>query len=247
MDAKVGDWVVTPRHGKPVEINALWYNALRVSEALATRFGDVEFSERADRYAGQVAEVFGETFWNEETGCLFDVINPDSNDGSIRPNQILALSLPHRLLNNARERQILDVVERELVTPRGLRSLSPGHPSYAGHYGGDQQCRDGAYHQGTVWGWLIGPFVSAYVRVNGETVQARERAAEFVAPFRSHLYEAGLGQISEIFDGDAPHAPRGCYAQAWSVGEVLRCYVEDILGVCPEPWYDRESIAQTGA
>jgi predicted glycogen debranching enzyme len=244
MDAKVGDWTVTPRHGKPVEINALWYNALCVAEALATRFGDAEFESRAAGYAASVKEVFEETYWNKETNCLYDVVSPAGKDGAIRPNQILALSLPFRLVSVQRERQILDVITQELVTPRGLRSLAANHPSYAGHYGGDQYSRDWSYHQGMVWGWLIGPFVSAYVRVNGQTEDARIRAAAFVAPFQTHLYEAGVGQISEIFDGDAPHTPRGCYAQAWSVAEVLRCYTEDILGGCPEPWYtDKRSVA----
>ena len=236
MDAKVDDWVVTPRHGKPVEINALWYNALRIAEGLATCFGDTSFAERAGAYADRVAEIFQQAYWNEETGCLFDVIGASGNDAAIRPNQILALSLPHTLLDTGRQHRVLDIVERKLVTARGLRSLSPDDASYSGHYGGDQHSRDGAYHQGTVWGWLIGPFVTGYIRTHGNTEEARDRAADFVDPFRTHLYESGIGQISEIFDGDSPHTARGCYAQAWSVGEVLRCYVEDILGECPTSW-----------
>jgi predicted glycogen debranching enzyme len=247
MDAKVGDWVVTPRHGKPVEINALWYNALRIAEGLSAKFGDPVFGAISGDYAAAVAGTFEKQYWNDETDCLFDVVG-DNKDGAIRPNQIFALSLPHRLLSDEAERRILTVVQNQLVTPRGLRSLSPTDARYAGHYGGDQHSRDGSYHQGTVWGWLIGPFVSAYVRVNGSTDEARDRAAGFIAPFESHLYEAGLGHISEIFDGDAPHTPRGCYAQAWSVGEVLRCYVEDILGERPSPWVDELlSTRQAGA
>lgn len=244
MDAKVGDWVVTPRHGKPVEINALWYHALRVSEALAIRFSDPEFASRISGYAEQVATAFESTYWNEETGCLFDVVGQEHKDGAIRPNQILAVSLPHQLVSDTHARSILDVVERELLTPRGLRSLAPGHPSYAGHYGGDQHSRDGAYHQGTVWGWLIGPYVTAYVRAGGDSSEVRDTAAEVIAPFRSHLFEAGIGHISEVFDGDPPHTSRGCYAQAWSVGEVLRCYVEDILGERPEPWFKASASVQ---
>jgi predicted glycogen debranching enzyme len=242
MDAKVGDWVVTPRHGKPVEINALWYHALRVSEALATRFGDITFAEKASAYAERLQAVFEPTYWNEERGCLYDLVHADGKDGAIRPNQVLALSLPHRLVEQERSRKILEVIEQNLLTPRGMRSLWQGHPSYAGHYGGDQHSRDGAYHQGTVWGWLIGPFVTAYVNVNGRSEAARNQAAEFIEPFRSHLFEAGIGHISEIFDGDAPHESRGCYAQAWSVGEVLRCYVEDILGERPEPWFSEPVV-----
>lgn len=236
MDAKVGDWTVTPRHGKPVEINALWHHALRVAESLAKEFGDDAFGSLAAGYAEQVESVFDAAYWNDDTGCLFDVLGNDCNDPAVRPNQILALSLPHRLVSEAHERSILNVVRRDLVTPRGLRSLSPEDPAYRGHYGGDQHSRDGAYHQGTVWGWLMGPFVTAWVRVHEGSDEARREAAGFIAPFETHLWEAGLGHISEIFDGDPPHVARGCYAQAWSVGEVLRCYVEDVLGECPEPW-----------
>ena len=238
MDAKVGDWVVTPRHGKPVEINALWYHALRVAKELASRFGDLEFESTVSSYAERVQSVFDSVYWNSETGCLNDVITLDGElDAAIRPNQLLALSLSGGLVSQPHATSVVETVERELLTPRGLRSLAPSHPSYQGHYGGDQHSRDGAYHQGTVWGWLIGPFITAYVKTHGKSDQARENAAAFIEPFRSHLFEAGLGHISEIFDGDGPHTSRGCYAQAWSVAEVLRCYVEDILGECPEPWF----------
>ncbi len=173
------------------------------------------------------------TFWNDETQCLYDFVDGNRKDGAIRPNQIFALSLPNRMLTRDRERSILQVVHDHLVTPYGLRSLSRDHPDYAGHYGGDPHERDGAYHQGAVWGWLIGPFVTAWVRLNGGPAKARKRAGAFLGAFEHHLHEAGLGNISEIFDGDPPHTPRGCYAQAWSVAEVLRAYVEDILGRRP--------------
>jgi len=245
MDAKVGDWVVTPRHGKPVEINALWYHALTVAERLADAFGEDAFAQHCVEMAEKVEHAFEPTFWNDEAGCLADVVHEGGADAAIRPNQILALSLSTDLVNHAHQRSILDRVSQDLVTPRGLRSLAVTHPSYAGHYGGDQHSRDGAYHQGTVWGWLIGPFVTAYKNVHGNTDQARNEAAAFIDPFRTHLYEGGLGHISEVFDGDAPHTARGCYAQAWSVGEVLRCYVEDILGECPQPWATaRKSVAE---
>ena len=234
MDAKVGDWVVTPRIGKPVEINALWYHALRVVEGLARRFGEPDQAEAYGRLAGRTAARFSEAFWNDSAGCLYDTVDAHHRNPEIRPNQIFALSLPSRMLSEDQERRVLEVVERELLTPVGLRSLAPGSSGYRGHYGGDQVSRDSAYHQGTVWAWLIGPFVTAWVRIHGATEDVRQEAVRFVEPLREHLHEAGLGQISEIFDGDAPHEPRGCTAQAWSVAEVLRAYVEDILGRRPK-------------
>ncbi len=228
MDAKVGDWVVTPRRGKPVEIQALWYNALRVMESLARRFDQ----EERENFYGQRAEKaqasFNRIFWNDEASCLYDVVDGEQRDASIRPNQILAVSLAHTMVSADRARQIVEVVERELLTPYGLRTLSPSDPRYRGRYEGDSLSRDGAYHQGTVWAWLMGPFVTAYLRVFGENEDAHERAAARLRPFSNHLREAGLGQISEIFDGDAPHTPRGCIAQAWSVAEILRVAVEEV-------------------
>ena len=236
MDAKVGDWVVTPRHGKPVEINALYHHALRVAQGLATRFRETDFESLAGSRADGVEGLFEATYRNEETGCLYDLVGHEGNDGAIRPNQVLAISVSGNLVSEARRKQALAVVEHALLTPRGLRSLSPSHPEYRGTYGGDQHSRDSAYHQGTVWGWLIGPFITAYVSAQRESDSAREAAAGILEPFQAHLHEAGLGQISEIFDGEAPHHARGCFAQAWSVAEVLRSYVEDVLGDKPEPW-----------
>jgi predicted glycogen debranching enzyme len=234
MDAKVGDWVVTPRHGKPVEIQALWYNALRVMENFAREFEDKAGEKLYGEMAAQAAESFNRSFWNEERGCLYDVIEADlinsgRRDASIRPNQILAVSLHYSMLSEERARRVVETVERELLTPYGLRSLSPHDPGYRGRYEGDPLSRDGAYHQGTVWAWLIGPYVSAYLKIFGETTQGRERAARLLEGFRQHLGEAGLGQISEIFDGDPPHTPRGCIAQAWSVAELLRVSIEELM------------------
>jgi len=230
MDAKVGEWVVTPRLGKPVEINALWYNALRIAAHLAQRYGDAD-EGRYGRRAAQVSMRFPEVFWNEEEGCLYDVVCDDEADGAVRPNQILSLSLPFPLLRAEEARTVLCRVEEDLLTPRGLRSLSPRDPAYRSTYSGSPLERDGAYHQGTVWAWLMGPYITALVRVRGE--EGRRQGRDLIRGFRPHLTEAGLGTISEIFDGDAPHAPRGCVSQAWSVAELLRAWYEDVLGQGP--------------
>lgn len=231
MDAKVGDWVVTPRHGKPVEIQALWFNALCVIADLADKFTDRDGAKLYSAMAEAAKRSFNRLFWNEEAGCLFDVVRGDQKDASIRPNQIFAVSLPHTMLSRDRGKQVVEVVERHLLTPFGLRSLAPGDPQYRGRYEGDPWSRDSAYHQGTVWPWLMGPFISAYVRVHGRSKKARENAARLLTAFSDHLSEAGLGHISEIFDADAPHASRGCIAQAWSVAEVMRAALEDVLGI----------------
>ena len=228
MDAKVGDWVVTPRSGKPVEIQAFWYNALRIMEDLAARFGDEERRQQYSRLASFASETFNRIFWNSDLHCLYDVIEDGAPDKSIRPNQIFAVSLHYSMLSAERARAVVDTVERELLTPVGLRTLSPADPRYRSTYQGDQRSRDSAYHQGTVWPWLLGPFVSAYVKVNDGSEQSRSRAHELLRGMEEHLAEAGLGQISEIFDGDAPHQPRGCFAQAWSVAEILRALCEDV-------------------
>jgi predicted glycogen debranching enzyme len=232
MDAKVGDWVVTPRAGKAVEIQSLWYNALKITEELAARFNDEANRSRIAQMAGRACESFNESFWNEEAGALFDVIDGEGGrDASIRPNQILAVSLPFSMLSREKARRVVEIVERHLLTPYGLRSLAPDDPKYRGRYEGDALHRDGAYHQGTVWAWLMGPFVTAYLKAHGRQPAARERARVWLANFEAHLTEAGLGQVSEIFDGDAPHAPRGCIAQAWSVAEILRAGVEDVYNL----------------
>jgi predicted glycogen debranching enzyme len=219
MDAKVGDSAVTPRIGKPVEVQALWLNALRIGcEAsahglTAFRIGSREFQAR---------------FWNDRDGYLFDVVDVDHRPGTVdrsfRPNQVLAVGgLPFPLLTGARARRVIDAIEARLLTPMGLRTLAPDDLAYVSHYGGGARDRDGAYHQGTAWPWLIGPFVEGWVRVRGNTVEAkREARARFLSPLLHHLGEAGLGHISEIADGDPPHTPRGCPFQAWSLGEALR-------------------------
>lgn len=233
MDARIGDWVVTPRSGKPVEIQALWFNALCIMEDLAARFGDEERREKYSGLASLANGTFNRVFWNSDAGCLYDVINGGPPDGSIRPNQIFAVSLHYSMLAPERARAVVETVERELLTPVGLRTLSRTDPRYRGSYEGNQYSRDSAYHQGTVWPWLLGPFVSAYVRVNGGTAQSRARAYDLLRGIEQHLTEAGLGQISEIFDGDAPHHPRGCFAQAWSVAEVLRALCADVYQTGP--------------
>ena len=225
MDAKVGDWVVTPRIGKPVEIQALWYNALCVMAELADKFGDTANQTRFAQLAARAKRSFNQVFWNDEAGCLFDVVNGAERDAALRPNQIFAVSLPHTMLKQARAKQVVATVERELLTPYGLRSLAPNDPHYCPHYTGDIPSRDGAYHQGTVWAWLLGPFLTAYLKVNRNSAKARQQAAAWLSAFDGHLHEAGLGQVSEIFDADAPHLPRGCVAQAWSVAELLRVAV----------------------
>lgn len=218
MDAKVGDRVITERAGKPVEIQALWYNALCAIADFAARFGDAAMARKCAGLAERARQSFHAQFWNEAEGCLFDVVNGAERDGAIRPNQIFALSLHHSILDPERRASVLDVVTHELLTPFGLRTLSPRDSRYQAHYVGDQASRDGAYHQGAVWPWLLSPYIDA-LRAAGREVNVKE----MLEPFHAHLLVAGIGQISEIFDGDAPHAPRGCIAQAWSVGEILRC------------------------
>ena len=228
MDVRVGDWVATPRHGKPVEINALWYNALRIMESLCEKF-DEDASAYRTR-ANQVKESFNAKFWDSANQCLFDVVDGDEPDDHIRPNQVYAVSLPFSLLPEEQEKAVVALVEKELFVGCGLRSLAPDHPDYHGIYCGALAKRDAAYHQGTAWGFLLGGFFSAYMKVNHHSSSAAENAVRMLEPVRKHLTDSGcIGSISEIFDGDAPHNPRGCYAQAWSVGEVLRCYCEDIL------------------
>lgn len=223
MDAKVGDWVVTPRHGKAVEINALWINALSILGDLEKRAGDAAAAKALAARVKAAKARFEEVFWNDDAGCLYDVVDGDRKDAAIRPNQVFALSLPVGLLPKEKARQVLETIESRLLTPRGLRSLDPAHPDYKPVYRGGPAERDAAYHQGTVWSWLLGPYVDALVAVRGAA--GRKQARQILEGFRSHLDEAGLGTVSEIFDADAPHAPRGCFAQAWSVGEILRGWV----------------------
>ena len=219
MDAKVGDWVVTPRHGKPVEIQALWYNALRNME---TWTGEARYGEMADR----ARESFQRLFWNADSECLYDVVNGDTRDTSIRPNQIFAVSLPHSMLLPEQAAAVVNAVQEHLLTPYGLRSLAPSDPQYRGRYEGDPTQRDSAYHQGTVWPWLIGPFLTAYLKVHNDSEEALVQAAKWISELRRYMEEDGLGQVPEVFDGDTPHRAGGCIAQAWSVAEILRVIVE---------------------
>jgi len=243
MDAKIGDWVVTPRTGKPIELSALWYNAIQAMVSFAQKLGKphCEYQKLADRTAAGFTR-----FWNDSTNYCYDVLDgPDGNDGALRPNQIFAVSLPiltgyprpnslsargllpketHRytpLLAPDRRRGVVEACAQKLLTSVGLRSLSPDHPLYRGKYGGDQLQRDSAYHQGTVWGWPIGPFVLAHLDVYKDPAQARE----LLEPMAHHLSVGGVGSLGEIFEGDAPHSPRGCTAQAWTVAEVLRAWL----------------------
>jgi predicted glycogen debranching enzyme len=222
MDAKVGDWVVTPRRGKAVEINALWYNALRLLQNWLGAEG--ESSDEIAAAADRAYLSFNERFWCEAQRGLYDVIDGEhGDDPSCRPNQILAVSLDHPILAPGRWSTVIDTVCERLLTPVGLRSLAPGSPDYKSKYSGDLRSRDAAYHQGTVWAWLIGPFVDAWCRVYPNR---RDECAAFLSGFDAHLSEACIGTISEIFDADAPFTPRGCAAQAWSVAEVLRVAVK---------------------
>jgi predicted glycogen debranching enzyme len=225
MDAKVGDWVVTPRRGKAVEICALWYNALRLLEGWVREEDGEAAAKPYSGHAERAKASFNRRFWYELGGHLYDVLDgPDgTHDPALRPNQVFAISLDHPVLDPSRWDAVLRVVREKLLTPVGLRSLAPGHPDYKPRYYGDLRSRDAAYHQGTVWGWLVGPFVDAWLRAHPDD---RAGAAKLLDGFREHLSEACVGSISEIFDADAPYTPRGCIAQAWSVAEVLRCLVK---------------------
>lgn len=261
MDVRVGDWVATPRHGKPVEINALWYNALKVMEELSTRYegtadvrdssvaapvsdNDVSISNVAApvsdndimtapdyaTLAELVKSSFCQKFWWEEKGCLYDVVDGDEPDDHLRPNQIYAVSLPFTMLSKEQETKIVSFVKEHLYIGCGLRSLTSDHTDYHGIYCGSLPKRDAAYHQGTAWGFLLGGFLTAYAKVHDHSPECTKELLTLLEPVRHHLTDNGcIGSISEIFDGDAPHNPRGCYAQAWSVGETLRAYMQDVL------------------
>jgi predicted glycogen debranching enzyme len=225
MDAKVDDWVVTPRRGKAVEINALWYNALRLLEKwLREEQGDAQARQTGET-AACVHESFNARFWNQAGGCLYDVVDAEGggNDDACRPNQVLAISLDFPVLDRHLWKPVMDVVTERLLTPFGLRSLAPGHPDYKSRYYGDLRSRDAAYHQGTVWAWLIGPYVDAFLKLHPDQVAAARKLLDGFVP---HLNEQCIGSISEIFDAEPPYTPRGCIAQAWSVAEVLRCWLK---------------------
>jgi predicted glycogen debranching enzyme len=236
MDADVDGKAVTPRDGKAVEIQALWYNALKTMQLLASRFEEVSLADKYAEMAFKTQKSFNEKFWNGKGSCLFDVVTASGVDASLRPNQIIAVALDFTMLDNDRSERVVDVVQRDLVTPYGLRTLARSDSRYKGVYDGDRRSRDQAYHNGTVWPWLLGPFATAFLKVKGHGEFSAEYALKnFLLPlFTQQIFEAGLGTLSEIFDGDAPHAPRGCVAQAWSVAEPLRAYVEDIIQVRPK-------------
>lgn len=223
MDAKVGDWVVTPRSGKAVEINALWYNALCLLADWLRAEGDHGGAAALGGHAERARTSFNQRFWYGAGGYLYDVVDganqPGADDGACRPNQILAISLRHPVLDQEHWRAVIEVVRQRLLTPYGLRSLAPDHLEYKNRYFGDLRARDAAYHQGTVWAWLIGPFIDAWLKVYPDR---RAEARDFLAAFTAHLGEAGIGTISEVFDAEPPFTPRGCISQAWSVAEVLR-------------------------
>ncbi len=224
MDAKMGDWIVTPRRGKAVEINALWYNALRLLSDWHERAGRSDRAAILQAAAGRTRDSFNRRFWFEAGGHLYDVVDGEhGDDAACRPNQILALALRYPVLDESKWPAVLATVERRLLTPVGLRSLDQAHPDYKSRYYGDLRSRDGAYHQGTVWGWLIGPFIDAWINAHPDRAPEARR---FLAGFVPHLDQACIGQIGEIFDAEDPYAPRGCVAQAWSVAEVLRCWVK---------------------
>jgi predicted glycogen debranching enzyme len=223
MDAKMGDWVVTPRRGKAVEINALWYNAVRLLEKWTAELKSPEAAARYGQRAAQIRDSFNKRFWNDAEHGLFDVIDGEQgNDPSIRPNQLFAMSLPNPVLDQSRWEAVLNVAEKKLLTPAGLRSLAPGDNEYKPTYHGDLRTRDAAYHQGTVWGWLIGPYVDAWLKVHPNR---KREARSLLSGLVEHLDEACIGSVSEVFDAESPFYPRGCCAQAWSVAELLRCWI----------------------
>ncbi|HZS47183.1 MAG TPA: amylo-alpha-1,6-glucosidase [Blastocatellia bacterium] len=228
MDARVNGQPVTPRRGKAVEINALWHNALSVMTQFASKFKLVKDAERYERLALRSRMSFNKIFWCEATRCLYDCIDGEHADSSIRPNQVMAVSLPFDLLPKARQRSVLRVIEEKLLTPYGLRTLAPEDPNYHSRCEGDSAARDSAYHQGTVWPWLLGPYATAYLKAFDRSTRSRRIVQSMLSKFNDHLREAGIGQVSEIFDGDAPHTPRGCIAQAWSVAELLRVILEEL-------------------
>src|SRR5271165_5975910 len=222
MDAKVGDWVVTPRRGKAVEINALWYNALRLLEGWLRQENNGPEADRIAGHAQRVRVSFNSRFWNAEQGFLFDVVDGETgDDSSLRPNQVFAISLDFPILAPDKWEPVLKKIEQELLTPFGLRTLAPSSKNFKPKYYGNLRDRDAAYHQGTVWPWLIGHYVDAWLKVHPNGV---ESAAHFLEAFDAHLGEDAIGSISEIFDAEPPYTPRGCVAQAWSVAEVLRAY-----------------------
>lgn len=246
MDATFEGKPVTPREGKAVEVQALWHNALGIVGLLARRFGDGTEAEKVYSLAGKVKKAFVEKFWNSDRNCLFDVVNEHGSDGSFRPNQILAVSLDFSMLDAVKGGKVVDAVHRELLTPYGLRTLERKDSRYVGVYSGDRSSRDNAYHNGTVWPWLQGPFTTAFLKMKGYADFRREFVLRnFLLPLLAkQVFEAGLGTISEIFDGEPPHTARGCISQAWSVAEPLRAYVEDAMQIRPS--HEKEALQGLG-
>jgi predicted glycogen debranching enzyme len=235
MDASVGDNVITQRAGKAVEIQALWYNALNAMKFFASKFREPALVKKYNEMANQTKKSFGEKFWNPKTNCLFDVVENENSDPSIRPNQVFAAFFDYSILDNERTQSVVEVVNRELVTPYGLKTLSASDPKFIGKYSGDRRSRDMAYHNGTIWPWLLGPYVTVYLKVNDYSGKAREQALQnLILPlFSTGIHQGGLGTINEIYDSNLPNEPRGCISQAWSVAEPLRAYIEDILQIKP--------------
>lgn len=232
MDARVGDWVVTPRYGQPIELNALWYNALCIVSELAGRAGRATFEEKITQQAKHLREAFNTLYWNPSTNCCFDCIDQQGRDGSVRPNQLLAMSLPFAVLDPAHQEPVLRKIAAELLTPFGIRTLSPHDQAYQGRYGGDLISRDRAYHQGSAYPWLLGQYITATLRISGRSQTSRKQAGELIAPLLKTMSER-FGLIPELFDGDPPHRPGGLIASAISTGELLRTYAEDILDLNP--------------
>jgi glycogen debranching enzyme len=233
MDAKIGDWLLTPRAGRPVEINALWYNAVRIAAELARHFAQSTRATELDLLAASIQKSFNARFWNPSENCCFDVVDDHGTDPSIRPNQLLALSLPFPVLSIDRHAAVLERVQRDLMTPYGPRTLSPRDHAYHGRYHGDVVSRDRALHQGCVHPWLLGQFITARSRALGRGARVRDESRQMLQPCLDHIRTGGLGQLCELFDGDAPHHPGGAIACAASVGELLRCYGEDVLDLRP--------------
>jgi len=236
MDAVVEGDAITPRAGKAVEIQALYYNSLQIMSLLANKFGDLDLSQKYNGMAEKTRKSFNEKYWNPSFDCLYDVLGIEGVDKSLRPNQIFAVSLDFSMLDLEKSRKVVDIVNKELVTPFGLRTLSLNDPKFMGKCLGNRRSRDAAYHNGTIWPWLLGPYVTAYLRVNGYTKETRDFAFNtWILPFfKTGIHQGGLGTISEIFDCDPPNEPRGCISQAWSVGEPMRAYIEDIMMIKPK-------------
>jgi predicted glycogen debranching enzyme len=242
MDAVVEGEIITPRSGKAVEIQALWYNSLKTMEFLANKFEEPRLREKYASMANQTRESFNQKFWNPQKNCLFDLIDEKTSDASIRPNQIFVVSLDFGMLDRAKNIKIIDVVTHELVTSYGLRTLSLDDPKFIGTCSGNRRSRDTAYHNGTIWPWLLGPYISAYLKARSYAPKSRKIALDaLIQPlFKPGVEQNGLGTINEIYDCDAPNAPRGCISQAWSIAEPLRAYVEDVLGIKPQ--YSKEIL-----